>query len=83
MMIGNDSLLDFFPYGHGAAGLGRNPSCRKASCSSTSCRLRVIFECDNAISGYAIPSYASTTRLEASNSPRLRLRLITATYRCG
>ena len=59
MMIGKVSLFDFFPYGHVAEGLSRNPSCRKASCSSTSYLRRVIFECDNAISGYAIPSVAS------------------------
>ncbi len=50
IMIGNESLLEFLVYGHGAEGLSRNPSCRKAICSSTSCRLRVIFEWVIAIS---------------------------------
>jgi hypothetical protein len=44
MISGNDSLFFFEKLSHGAEGFYWKPICRKATCSSTTCLLRVLFE---------------------------------------
>ena len=44
MITGNDSLFFLLTLSHGAAGFCWKPICRKATCSSTTCLLRVLLD---------------------------------------
>ena len=81
MMIVNDYLGYFFSYSQGAAGLGRNPSYRKAIYSSTNYLLRVILDSVRGWSSSILLFRWLLNAWEASKSPLLRLRVFTATYR--